>query len=47
MKSILDVDEKIFARLYADDTIILTESENNMQKALMLHVNIAEISIFE
>ena len=35
MKSHLDVDEeKIFALLYADDTIILTESENDMQKAL-------------
>ena len=30
-----DVDEEeIFARLYADDTIILTESKEDMQKAL-------------
>ena len=33
MKSNLDVDEKIFALLYADDTIILTESENDIRKA--------------
>ena len=33
MKNNLDVDEKIVALLYADDTIILTESEENMQKA--------------
>ena len=34
MKNNLDVDEKIVAILYADDTIILTESEEDMQKDL-------------
>ena len=40
----MDVDEvQIFVLLYADDTFILTECDEDMQNLLMQHINIAVI----